>query len=823
MVGFRSGGGDASLSIAVLILFSLALMPQPAMAVPFIDFVNQSPADISATNLFRTTVNMTYNITDATGINASSVIMYHKTNSSDMDGFMYVNGTLELGWTAEGVFSITNVSEIWTFRCGDHFIYPGTFNYDQFEMQALTKSAYDLDEGDEYVKIQFLNVSNAKAFSFLMFYAQNQTGSSQSLRMYYCNSSYVSGNPATNNNCLNIYNLLNSEDFNATGGNSSYHVIPFAINTTSGMVGGAGGVKVTNTSYFLLRGRLGVNSWNVYYITNVSRTDAIQFTTNNGGAWSNLSGTVDAHLHQYDGSEAFWYYVCANNSGTGEGNCSEERYDLINLSGIPPSPPSVYSPAEDSAFNASVSINYTAALSPNGYDIIFYNISLYNSDETFNSTIYTNNSLNLSYLWNPAGIADGEYIIAVEACDNQSQCSTGFSGLFSIDTGAPSVSIQSPASTPIYHSVPIAINYTVSDAHPDSCWYELDGGASVPLPGCLNSSLGTGNGGHSLELFMNDTAGNVNSSSVSFTVQVPGQPGQSEPRLSAEWERACPGNGILISASGGGEPLEGVEVRLVLREPNAGEIARGITGSDGSILFNAPINGTYNAYLELSGYTYDNPLAFAYTTCAPEGAPEIPECKENADCTMSEYCGAGICVPVECACGVISSHACDAYECCSDSGCPTGFACDGNECVERSECASDADCAGGSCSGGRCAAETPEPGTGTQPSGSEPATGSQPSGTSPEVPGTQPPGTCASDGDCAPGFGCGGGSCIIIGGTPAAGADGAVSPGGVGTVQQPASGELPLPWWVIPEAMAFGAVTFAAGAYSMHWWMNRKR
>jgi hypothetical protein len=67
-----------------------------------------------------------------------------------------------------------------------------------------------------------------------------------------------------------------------------------------------------------LRGRIGVHDYDVYYIDDISRTDAIQTSTNRGGAWTNFSGTVDAHLHQYDGSEKFYYYVCANDTSNNQ-------------------------------------------------------------------------------------------------------------------------------------------------------------------------------------------------------------------------------------------------------------------------------------------------------------------------------------------------------------------------------------------------------------------------------------------------------------------------------------------------------------------------
>ncbi|MDD5096450.1 MAG: hypothetical protein PHY95_02965, partial [Candidatus ainarchaeum sp.] len=304
-------------------------------------------------------------------------------------------------------------------------------------------------------------------------------------------------------------------------------------------------------------------------------------------------------------------------------------------------------------------------------------------------------------------------------------------------------------------------NYTAYDLRLDSCWYELDGSSSVPLPGCLNSTTSLANGGHYLELFANDTAGNVNSSNVTFSVHVPSSapPAASDGDMDVEWERECPGNLIVISASDGGEPLEGVDVRLVLREPNAGEIASGSTGADGSILFNASMNGTYNAYLELSSYTYGNPLVFAYTTCPAGLLPEIAGCNVSADCAAGEVCTAGVCV--------------------------SGLQ------------------------------EQPTEGEG-QPQ--EPA---QPPAThEDEAPGTPSQPGCITNADCGPGFTCASdGSCVRVPETPAGGANESSSPaageGGTGPLVA-----AELPGWAPP----LGVVAVVLLAYVAHrMWLTRKK
>jgi len=416
---------------------------------PNITFISQEPSDIDTLNVLgKSLLNITYNISDVSGVN--NVIFYYKVNTTTEDKFIYINGTPISGYQV--ATEMSNVSDIWNFTMQDNEVYPATYNFNETEMRITPREYYDLDANNEYIKIRLFNVTNLRNYSFFEINAINQTPASGSLRIYYCNESYTSGNPVGSNNCINFYNLPAGIVNHSHSNYSNHSVIPFAINITTGMIGD---VHVTNTSYFLLRGRQGTNAWNISYITNISRTDTIQTSTNTGNSWSNFAGTMDAHLHQYDGSDTFYYYVCANDTLLNS-NCSAVRYDLIDLAGLPPIAPEVYNPVEG-LYSGNIIINYTASLSPNSYPISFYNISLVNIDETFNMTIKSNNYLNLSYVWDSTVAEDGRYVIRVEACDNLSQCSFGYSENISVDNTLPTYSLNSTnstlAGTPVNHSL----------------------------------------------------------------------------------------------------------------------------------------------------------------------------------------------------------------------------------------------------------------------------------------------------------------------------------------------------------------------------------
>jgi hypothetical protein len=87
--------------------------------------------------------------------------------------------------------------------------------------------------------------------------------------------------------------------------------------------------------------------------------------------------------------------------------------------------------------------------------------------------------------------------------------------LFSVDTIAPGISVQSPANS-TYNTTGISLSYSASGAA--SCWYYLNGAGPSALPGCANTSITATEGSNSVSVYANDSAGNQNSSTVYFGV-----------------------------------------------------------------------------------------------------------------------------------------------------------------------------------------------------------------------------------------------------------------------------------------------------------------
>lgn len=473
---------------------------------PTITFVSKSPVDIDTTNLFGFSANVTYNITDMFGLNTSTIMMYYKTNSTLADCFILINGTTQIcGFQTDAIKY--NVSDDWYFRMYDNQVYPAIYNINESYMENTPHLRYDFTSHSSYVKIRFLNVSSIKQYSMFEVMANN-SGSATATAIYYCNSSYVTGDPDLSTNCVKFYDLLGNVPYNHTHSiYSSHMLIPFAINNVTGLVNGL--VLATPTSYFLLRGN--TTQWHAYYIN--SNSSSSEVTTDNGATWTDVGGTFDSHLHQYSGTDSLWYYIAACDQN---GFCtdSEMRQDLLQTSGLPPTAPDIMSPLNLS-YRGNIAINYTESLSPNNFSIVLYNISLFNPDNTFNKTIVNNNYPNLSYIFNSLTVQDASYRISITDCDSLSQCSISLSDIFTIDNTAPTITVTSPVNT-TYHTTTIDLNVSTNEV---ASWsYSLDGSANASFS--PNTSIVATEGPHTIVVYISDDAGNINSTAVSFTVEL---------------------------------------------------------------------------------------------------------------------------------------------------------------------------------------------------------------------------------------------------------------------------------------------------------------
>ena len=91
---------------------------------------------------------------------------------------------------------------------------------------------------------------------------------------------------------------------------------------------------------------------------------------------------------------------------------------------------------------------------------------------------------------------------------------------FFIDSIYPLISISSPSNHTNTSNTILNINYTYTEINCDSVWWDDGGGANTSLASCGTNitTLNWTEGNHNVTIFMNDTANNVNSSTVYFTI-----------------------------------------------------------------------------------------------------------------------------------------------------------------------------------------------------------------------------------------------------------------------------------------------------------------
>ena len=442
----------------------------------------QTPADVTSGNIFDENLYIQYNITAGGTAVLDETLLYFKTNTTTSDINYYINGTATVGWQESE--ACCNTSDLYNFTLQDNEIYPATYNIDPDYFRSVQNSNFTFTGNTDYYKIKFFNVSNETQYNEFEIMAirtgELPIGSQpQPMPVYYCNSSYTSGKPTTDDNCqlvIDISGWTTSYDHCHGTNNYSCHIVePLAINTTDGTLNG---IKVTPESYFLLE-RPGNSEWTISYISNITRSDQVQSSISNGNTWSNFAGTINAHLHQFTGEENLSYYAWANDTN-GNNYTSTTYTESIELDPLAPGAVVIYDPALNSSYEDNLIINYSASISPQNDTIEYYNITLYNESLDLEQIIQGNNSNNLTYNWSLSSIDAGTYRIGVEAFDNNSLSTIIYSENFFVVKYAPTISIDWNASNINISEANHTISFTVVDNVSNSfnCSLNLNGDIS---------------------------------------------------------------------------------------------------------------------------------------------------------------------------------------------------------------------------------------------------------------------------------------------------------------------------------------------------------
>ena len=168
------------------------------------------------------------------------------------------------------------------------------------------------------------------------------------------------------------------------------------------------------------------------------------------------------------------------------------------------------SPATSSSFvfGNSLITNY---LNGSMDEIILFNrsitqeevLSLYNSTSTYH---------------NFTSLGEGIYDIQSYVVDQAGNINETELRTLTLDTTQPTLNITYPLNTS-YNLNVTELNYTIIDVNPDSCWYSIDGGATNStsvVAGVNFTGITSVEGSNTWTVYCNDSAGNENSTSVTF-------------------------------------------------------------------------------------------------------------------------------------------------------------------------------------------------------------------------------------------------------------------------------------------------------------------
>ena len=440
---------------------------------PTITFISQTPNDIMWNSTERPEI--LFNITDVSGINESSIVVFHGVNHSHngYENWNWSNRALDQKayneWRAssrneskwwESVIYKEFANDIWSFggrgsdgifvnridnssthayynwsEYGIHFLFPQSWYVDRSEMYKTNKTNQYIEiYKNNPVKIERNITFHDLSENFTLYPHLNieTRGADIDLISYVCNSSYSTGKVSASSDCQAGWHITGSETRTVTIVNSSYiEKVGFVKD------GYFGSVAITRQMFVVLtsnevtaseRYRLYFANNTIADNTNFNETNIMWTSGNNGLSYTQYAGTPDVWYSpaQVDYDKIVYYvYACDD-----LGNCANSTWQTDTLQAEvnqAPFPPTIITPEEGNVTFNPFYINWTTAGDLDGDD---YNatIQIYNPDGTLNRTLADDNITDDITYFNVTDLADGTYRINITLCDDSDVCSSTLSG-----------------------------------------------------------------------------------------------------------------------------------------------------------------------------------------------------------------------------------------------------------------------------------------------------------------------------------------------------------------------------------------------------------
>ena len=190
------------------------------------------------------------------------------------------------------------------------------------------------------------------------------------------------------------------------------------------------------------------------------------------------------------------------------------RVDNVNIEGnvIDTTPPTitVNSPQQAQFINTN-SVTFNITLNENGTARYTLNNGI------TNITLSTTDNQNFNHT--NTSISDAQYTVQFYVNDSAGNINNTVTSTFTIDTTLPLISITTPQNIS-YNTLQTQLNYSVFDINVQSCWYSTNNGQTNATITCGQNvtGLSSNQGSNTWQIYANDSAGNTNSSLITFSL-----------------------------------------------------------------------------------------------------------------------------------------------------------------------------------------------------------------------------------------------------------------------------------------------------------------
>lgn len=400
-----------------------------------ITFINQTPTDLTNTNLFSTngTLRIIYNVTNM--YNGTPIIYLNYTTNNSRNYFEITNGTVTdptlevLRYKQSNLGVSANNQYIYDINA-DNDIYPSVNLLPLIYFITTSHTRYTINGTNDYLKFALYNMS----FENSQYLELDLKSNNSICRIFYCNGSYSNGNLiSTSNNCFHFATSSNQTTYNHThGANVGHNLYAFTLNSS----GYIGTVKVSENGFFAINKQTGT-ACDIGLIPNITRTNTTELTLTGGSLYTVLNYTPDTHLHFFNTTfpDNFKYQLCVTN-GTND-TCSSFRTDNLDITNFPPII-NIITPNNESINITSRYYNITWSYILTGASNVNFSVFLYNSTNDLVRNLSINQSNTSFYNWDivSSNITQGTYYVGIYGLDNNSLTGFEFGDTFYIYNNA---------------------------------------------------------------------------------------------------------------------------------------------------------------------------------------------------------------------------------------------------------------------------------------------------------------------------------------------------------------------------------------------------